>query len=99
MSDAIMVFRGRPPRSVMVKGEQWDFLAGPVGVRERRGRIWFHQPQTDREILLWEGPPAETDDAIARGLLVKSGTPARGLATALRRLGVVDLLPAPAVRR
>lgn len=91
MGDVYCLLRKQIPFTVRLKGEDWHISAGKIGKRNRQYALNADCWRTGKGYSLAAGDGRAIDTALARGFLVKGGTPQRGLATALRRANVATL--------
>lgn len=99
MGDAYFIFRKRIPFEVCLDdGQRWEItiqtgmksgysavVAAPRFKKQGQGKFYILTSGKDRQV--------ETD--LTSGILVRTGTPERGLVSALRRAGVLIVLSTP----
>lgn len=92
VADAFVIFRQRLPFSVRLNGRTWE-VSYATGAKSGYTTIYALCRSPHKLYTLWAGRDAEISSALERGIPVASGTPERGLVTAMRRAGVVIVLP------
>ncbi len=92
MADAYFIFRKRFPFSLRLNGKPWQvslqtgMKSGMIAV------VAAPQHGPGKFYILTSGKEAAVQQDLLRGILVSSGTPERGLVTALRRAGAVIVM-------
>lgn len=93
MSNVIVTFLREPPRPVLLKGEAWVVTVIPMNKSGKQVALVATCQKDYREYTLCTGRSGSIRDTMAKGFLVPSGTPQRGIVTELRRAGIVKLTP------
>ncbi len=92
MADAFVIFRQRLPFTVRLSGRNWEVSYG-TGAKSGYTTVYALCRNPHKLYTLWAGRDSELAEELERGISVASGTPERGLITALRRAGAVIVLP------
>lgn len=95
MSDAFVIFRKRIPFEVRLdNGQSWE-VSMQTGMKSGYAAVVaaprFKKYGEGRFYILTSGKDREVADDLTRGFVVRTGTPERGLVSAMRRAGVVIL--------
>lgn len=91
VQDVIVRFPKPPPREVTLKGERWTIAIIAMIKSGKKVALIATCANDHREHTLCTGRPGTIGETMAKGFLVRSGTPQRGLVTALRQAGIVTL--------
>lgn len=78
------------PRRVLLKGEWWRFER-EADMKGRHAALYARCETDGRTVVIVEDRRGNIEGPLHYGLHVKSGTPLRGMMTALRKLGYVAL--------
>lgn len=92
VADAFILFRQRLPFTVRLNGRAWEISYG-TGAKSGYTTVYALCRNPHKLYTLWAGRDSDLADALERGIAVASGSAERGLATAMRRVGVVIVLP------
>lgn len=97
MPDAYLIFTKPLPFAVSLNGRSWAISAAP-GMKSGTVAILAVETSGSVQNRKWytftAGRDRDVENDLRRGIRVRSGTPERGLATALRRAGLAELLAA-----
>lgn len=101
MPTAYVILQRTIPFQCFLDGCRWE-VSSSTGSKSGYMTIWARAyPQ--RLYVLWAGRDDEMENAVKCGFPIASGTPERGLVTAMRRAGIAELhaepLPRDAHRR
>lgn len=91
MDHVIVRFVRKPPPRVRLKGEWWRIRYVREGKNGKIGTLFARCETDGREIVLVTGRESVAEHQVLCGFMVKGGTPARGMVTELRRIGLVTL--------
>jgi hypothetical protein len=96
MPTAYVILQRTIPFQCFIEGSRWE-VSSSTGCKSGYMTIWA-RAYPNRLYVLWAGRDDEFDQAITCGFPIASGTPERGLMTAMRRAGIVELLAEPRPR-